>query len=237
MIRSGMITLQQGPPGFEENTSPEVLLLIGVAVLVLGFVLAFAGRLAWRPVMGFIGAVLGGLFGFVFGTAVGGVFVGLLVSMLGAVIGGMMFAFLMEIGLGVVAGFLTYIVASALTGSFIVSAVLAGVVFVLTIVFVEEAIGIVTAVVGGLLVGIGLIWVDLSDMLVVVLVMFGTMAFGAAFQLNAIREQRARKASVGRAGAQAAPPVPGRACSKCGGPLTYVSEYDRYYCHRCQRYE
>ena len=23
----------------------------------------------------------------------------------------------------------------------------------------------------------------------------------------------------------------------CGGPLEYVPEYNRYYCHMCQRYE
>ena len=232
-----MSILQQGPPGFEESASPELLLLIGVALLCIGFVLAFVGRLAWRPVMAFIGGVLGGLFGFVFGTAVGGILLGLLVSMLGAVIGSMMFAFLMEIGLGVVAGFLTYVVASALTESFIVSAVLAGVVFVLTVVFVEEAIGVVTAVVGGLLVGIGLIWIDVPDMMVVVLMMFGTMIFGAAFQMSAIKEQRAAKARGARSTAPVPPAMPGGACSRCGGALTYVPEYGRYYCHACQRYE
>lgn len=229
--------MQQGPPGFEENTSPELLLLIGVVVLCLGFVLAFAGRVAWKHVMSFVGGVIGGIFGFVFGTAVGGVLVGMLVGILGAVIGSALFVFLAQVGLGLVAGLLTYVVASSVLESYIISVVLAAVAFVATIAFIEQAIGVVTAVVGGLLVGIGLIWLDVTDMTVVVIVMFGTMVFGSAFQLSVIKEKReARERGVGVA-APVAPPMPGRMCPKCGKPLTYVPEYDRYYCHSCQRYE
>jgi hypothetical protein len=230
--------LQQGPPGFEENTSPELLLLIGAVVLCLGFVLAFAGRVAWKHVMSFVGGLLGGIFGFVFGTAVGGVLVGLVVSLLGAMIGSALFVFLAKVGLGAVAGLLTFIVADAAVGDLIVSAALAVAAFVATVVFAEEAIGIVTAVVGGLLAGIGMIWLDVTDMMIVVLVMLGTMVFGAAFQLVAIKEQKeAKTVRAAAAAAPAAPAMPGRACPRCGGPLSYIPEYNRYYCHKCQQYE
>lgn len=232
--------MQQGPPGFEENTSPELLLLIGLVVLCLGFVLALVGRIAWKHVMSFIGGVIGAIFGFVFGTAVGGVLVGLVVSMLGAVIGSAVFVFLAQVGLGVVAGLLTYVVALDVVGDAIVSLMLAGVAFVVTIVFVEQAIGVVTAIVGGLLVGIGLIWLDVTDMTIVVLGMFGTMVFGAAFQLSVIKEQRearAQRTTGPVPGAPVAPPVAGRMCPKCGGSLTYVAEYNRFYCPKCQQYE
>jgi len=228
--------MQQGPPGFEENTSPELLLLIGVAVLCLGFVLALAGRIAWKHVMSFVGGVLGAIFGFVFGTAVGGVWVGLIVSMLGAVIGSAVFVFLAQLGLGVVAGLLTYVVASGVVDNFIVSAMLAGVAFVVTIVFAEQAIGVVTAVVGGLLVGIGLLWLDVTDMTLVVMAMFGTMIFGSAFQLSVIKEKNVVRTATAQA-APATPPLSGRLCPKCGAQLTYVPEYNRYYCHKCQKYE
>lgn len=229
--------MQQGPPGFEENTSPELLLLIGLVVLCLGFVLALAGRVAWKHVMSFVGGAIGGIMGFVFGTAMGGLLVGLIVSMLGAVIGSALFVFLAQLGLGVVAGLLTYIVASVVVGNAIVSVMLAGIAFVVTIVFIQQAIGVVTAVVGGLLVGIGLIWLDVTDMTLVVLAMFGTMVFGAAFQLTAIKEREVLTAAPVGPAAPVAPPMPGRMCPKCGGPLTYVPEYNRYYCHKCQRYE
>lgn len=228
--------MQQGPPGFEENTSPELLIIIALVVLCLGFVLALVGRIAWKHVMSFIGGVLGGILGFVFGTAVGGLLVGLIVSMLGAVIGSALFVFLSHIGLGVVAALLTYIVASVVVGDAVVSLILAAVAFVVTVVFVEQAIAVVTAVVGGLLVGLGLIWLDLTDMTVVVVAMLATMVFGAALQLTVIKDKKEiRTGPV--AAVPVAPAMPGRMCPKCGGPLTYVPEYNRYYCHRCQQYE
>ncbi len=228
--------MQQGPPGFEENTSPELLIIIALVVLCLGFVLALVGRIAWKHVMSFIGGILGGILGFVFGTAVGGLLVGLIVSMLGAVIGSALFVFLSHIGLGVVAALLTYIVASVVVGDAVVSLILAAVAFVVTVVFVEQAIAVVTAVVGGLLVGLGLIWLDVTDMTVVVVAMLATMVFGAALQLTVIKDKKEiRTGAV--AAVPVAPAMPGRMCPKCGGPLTYVPEYNRYYCHRCQQYE
>ncbi|MDQ1371981.1 MAG: hypothetical protein QG582_896 [Candidatus Thermoplasmatota archaeon] len=228
--------MQQGPPGFEENTSPELLIIIALVVLCLGFVLALVGRIAWKHVMSFIGGILGGILGFVFGTAVGGLLVGLIVSMLGAVIGSALFVFLSHVGLGAVAALLTYIVASVVVGDAAVSLILAAVAFVVTVVFVEQAIAVVTAVVGGLLVGLGLIWLDVTDMTVVVVAMLATMVFGAALQLTVIKDKKeVRTGAV--AAAPVAPAMPGRMCPKCGGPLTYVPEYNRYYCHRCQQYE
>ncbi len=228
--------MQQGPPGFEENTSPELLIIIALVVLCLGFVLALVGRIAWKHVMSFIGGILGGILGFVFGTAVGGLLVGLIVSMLGAVIGSALFVFLSHIGLGVVAALLTYIVASVVVGDAVVSLILAAVAFVVTVVFVEQAIAVVTAVVGGLLVGLGLIWLDVTDMTVVVVAMLATMVFGAALQLTVIKDKKELRTGA-VAAVPVAPAMPGRMCPKCGGPLTYVPEYNRYYCHRCQQYE
>lgn len=228
--------MQQGPPGFEESTSPELLVLIAIIVLCLGFVLALVGRIAWKHVMSFIGGILGGILGFVFGTAVGGLLVGLIVSMLGAVIGSAVFVFLSHVGLGVVAALLTYIVASVVVGDAIVSLILAAVAFAVTIAFIEQAIGVVTAIIGGLLVGIGLIWLDVTDMTIVVIAMFGTMVFGAAFQLTVIKERKEVRTAAATA-APVAPPMPGRMCPRCGGALSYVPEYNRYYCYKCQRYE
>lgn len=230
----------QGPPGFEGTTSDEVSILIFVVMMVVGLVIAFAGRVVWRHLMSFIGAVIGGLFGFVLGTAVGGPLVGLFVSLLCAVIGGFVFVFLAEIGLGVVAGLFTYFVADAVFAEEILALVLAGVALVVTIVFIEQALGIVTALIGGLLVGLALIWLDWLDMTLVVVIMLATIVFGSSFQLMAIRNSDravATAADPGVTGPPAPPPVSGRSCPNCGGPLEYVPEYNRYYCHRCQRYE
>jgi len=237
--------MQQGPPGFESNADPTLLILISLGLLIVGLVVAFAGRIVWRHVMSFIGAIIGGLLGFTYGTAVGGILIGMIAGMLGAVVGSVLFIFLMEVGLGVVAGILTFVVAEAVIGEPIVSLVLAAVAFVATVVFIEHAIGVVTAVVGGLLVGIALIWLDVTDMLIVLLAMLTTMVFGGAFQMAAIKEQERRRQAAASAGiaavnmpvAPAAPQVPGRTCPKCSGSLTYIPEYNRFYCYKCQRYD
>jgi hypothetical protein len=157
--------------------------------------------------------------------------------MIGAVIGSMVFVFLAQVGLGAVAGLLTYVVALAVTDSFLFSAIAAAIAFVLTLAFIEHAIGVVTAVVGGLLVGIGLIWVDVTDMTLVVLAMFGTMIFGAAFQLSVIKEEKERRIRTAGPVAPVAPPVGGHVCATCNGPMTYIPEYNRYYCYKCQHYD
>ncbi len=230
--------MQQGPSGLESNTSPEIALLIAFAIMLVGVVLALAGRLVWRHVMSFIGGILGFLFGFTYGTAVGGPIIGLVVGFLGAMIGSAVFVFLMQVGLGVVAGLLAYIVSSTVFDSMFIGIVFAGVAFVVTIVFVEQAIGVVTAIIGGLLVGIGMLWMELFDMMVIVLIMFAIMVFGAAVQITMHRdEQRRKNAMMMAAAAPAAPAAMGRACPKCGGSLTFIPEYNRHYCYKCQRYE
>lgn len=225
--------MQQGPTGFENYATQDVLVLISIVLLVVGLLLAFAGRTVWKHVMSFIGAIIGGLLGFTFGTAIGGWLVGFIVGMLGAMIGSAMFVFLSELALALVAGLLAYILGDAVTGSQIVGLVAAAVAFGLTVVFIKEAIGVVTAIVGGLLVGIALVWSEFVDMTMAVVAMFAVMVFGAAVQLMGVREEERRK----REQAVVAPPMPGRTCPKCGGPLTYIPEYNRFYCHKCQRYE
>jgi hypothetical protein len=237
--------MAQGPPGFAESSYSEYGMIIFAVLLIIGIVIAFAGRIVWRHLMSFIGAILGGLFGFILGTAVGGPLVGLLVSILCAVVGSFVFIFLAEIGLGVVAAMFTFFVVDAMLGNEIVALVIAGLVLVITIIFIEQALGVVTAGIGGLLVGLALIWLDWLDMAVVMIIMFATIIFGAAFQLTAIKDKAMRgeavpvatAATMQGAPAPYTPPVPGRICPKCGGPLEYITEYNRYYCHSCQRYE
>jgi MFS family permease len=232
-----------GPPqGFENELSGDVGVLIYVLLLLIGLLIAFAGRAVWRHLMSFIGAIIGGLLGFVIGTAVGGILVGLFVSMLCAVVGSFVFIFLAEFGLGVVAGLFTYFVVVGVLENEIVALIAAAMALVLTIIFIDHALSIVTAVIGGLLVGLAILWLDWLDMTMVVLAMFAVIIFGAAIQLTAIkdRDEEERRRAVGQgavAATPAAPPMTGRACPTCGGPLEYIPEYNRYYCYRCQRYE
>lgn len=240
----------QGPQeffGYDLNVNSEVLAVIALLLVVTGLFLAFAGRRAWKHVMSFIGAVVGGLIGFAIGTAIGGLLVGFIVSVLAAIVGSALFIFLANLAIALTAGMLAFIAAGALTGSTIVGLVAGLIAFVLTIVFIEAAIGVVTAIVGGLLVGIGVMWLGF-EMLLVVVAMLGSMVLGGAFQMFALKEEselRARVRSVGSESSVAmqaaspppAPAVPGRSCSRCGGEMTYIPEYNRYYCQKCALYD
>jgi len=233
--------------GYDLGTNKELLFIAALAFLLIGLLLAFAGQRIWKHVMSLIGAVIGGLLGFTIGTAVGGPLIGLITGILGSMVGSAVFIFLARLGIGVVAGLLSFIVVAALTGSALLALVAAVIAFALTFAYIEVAIGIVTAVVGGLLVGIGLLWFDMS-MLVVVLALLAAMVLGAAFQMTALKDEVDRKRrvrAVGYSGPVAAaaitppepPPVPVRTCMRCGGQLSYIPEYNQYYCNKCQRYE
>jgi MFS family permease len=238
---------QQSLLGYDLGTNEELLLIVALVFLFIGLILAFAGRKVWKHVMSLIGAVIGGLLGFTIGTAVGGVLIGFITGILGSMVGSAVFIFLARLGIGVVAGLLSFIVVAEVTGSSVLALVAAVIAFALTFAYIEVAIGIVTAVVGGLLVGIGLLWLDM-EMLVAVLVLMAVMVFGAAFQMTALKDEVDRKrrvSAIGYSGSVAAaavappepPPVPVRTCVRCGGQLSYIPEYNQYYCHKCQRYE
>ena len=233
--------------GIDLGQNRELLFLVALALIMVGLFLAFGGRKIWRHVMSLIGAIIGGLVGFALGTAIGGVLIGLVTGILASMVGSALFIFLARLGIGVVAGVLGFVIAGMVTGSATVALIAGVVVFALTFAYIEVAIGIVTAAVGGLLVGFGLMLLRM-DMTLVVLSLLAIMVFGAAFQMVALRdeaEHRRRMERVGTTSAVAAaavappapPPMPGRTCPRCGGQLDYVPEYNRYYCYRCQRYE
>jgi hypothetical protein len=228
------------------HISPELVFLIALVIVFVGFALAFAGRRVWKHMMSFIGAIIGGLFGFVFGAAIGGWLVGFVTGLLGSFIGSALFIFLARVGISVVAGALALVVVGGLTGSGLLALVVGAIAFVVIFVYVETAIGLVTAVVGALLVGAGLFLMDLVDMLLIVVAVLGIAVFGAAFQMIALKEEKERwlahhathhPVAAAAVAAPVPPPMPGRTCSRCGGQLSYIPEYNRYYCYHCQRYE
>jgi len=231
--------MQQGPPDFDGNVESEYVVLIALILIIVGVLVAFAGRRVWKPTMSFVGAIVGGTMGYVIGYALGGWLLAVVVAMLAAFIGSVIFVFISQVALGLIAGFITYLVVVALIDNAIVGLIFAVVAVVVTYVYIEQAIGIVTAIIGGLAAGLGLIWLE-QDMLVSVLVMFVLIVFGAAFQMTALAEEQKRKVAGLAAPVAAAPvppPMPARSCSVCGGPLTYVAQYNRHYCQTCQRYD
>lgn len=222
----------------------QLLFLVALLLMLLGLALAFVGRKVWKHVMSFVGAVIGGLLGYVFGAAIGGWVVGFIGAMVGSMVGGAVFVFLARLGIAAVAGTLALIVVAGGTSSDIAGLLVAAIVFVATFVYAETAVGIVTAIVGGLLFGSGMFLLEM-DMTITVLAVLALAVFGGAFQMSVLKEEadRARRRRAGYSpvaaavSPPAAPPMPGRTCQRCGGQLSYIPEYNRYFCHRCQRYE
>jgi MFS family permease len=238
---------QQDLLGLDLSANKDLLLIVSILLIVVGLFLAFSGRRIWKRVMSLIGAIIGGLIGFAIGTAVGGVLMGFVVGILASMVGSALFVFLARVGIGVVSGVLGFFVVNILFADEMVALIAGVVAFALTFAFIEVAIGVVTAVVGGLLVGFGLVLME-QDMMVVVLSLLGVIVLGAAFQMIALRDESERKRRMNRVGTRSAvaaaavappepPPMPGRTCTRCGGPLRYIPEYDRYFCYRCQQYE
>jgi len=228
-----------------DGVDSNVLMIIALALILIGFALAFAGRRIWKHVMSLIGALLGGMLGFIFGTSLGGWLVGLMVAILGSFIGSAVFIFIARLGIAVVAGVLALAVGEGLTGSALAGLLLGLVVFVLTLVYAETAVGIVTAVVGGLLVGFGLYLLGV-DTAVTMISLFATALFGAVVQMTALKEEAdirrgyravSRSPAAATLAAPSPPPIPGRSCPRCGQQMRYMPDYNRYFCDRCQRYE
>ena len=179
---------QQDLLGLDLSTNKELLLIVAVLLVIVGLFLAFSGRRIWKRVMSFIGAIIGGLIGFAIGTAIGGILVGFIVGVLASIVGSALFIFLARLGIGIVAGVLGFVVADLLVTNTLIALVVGVIAFAVTFAYIEAAIGIVTAVVGGLLVGFGLLLTN-QQMMLVVLSILAVMVFGGAFQMIALKDE------------------------------------------------
>ena len=148
------------------NIDPTLATLIGAVLVLLGLALAFWGRSIMRTIMAMIGAALGSILGFLVGYAVGGYFIGLILAMVFGFIGSVLFGKLVKIGLALVMGLLAagliFIAfgipqVTGLGDTRVVGAIVAlFVVFAISYYFIEEILGIITAIIGGILLGLGM---------------------------------------------------------------------------------
>lgn len=190
---------------------PTLALGIGAALIVLGLALAFWGRGIWRFIMAIIGAALGSILGFIIGFAIAGYLLGLGLSFVGAFIGSILFGKLVKIGLALVMGLLAagivFLALGAPTGTglgdarMIAAIVALLIVFAISYYFIEELIGFITALIGGLLLGLGA-WIILGTGTGLIAGGAGLAVFviGAILQTMKTRRQKRVAAAV------AAPP-------------------------------
>lgn len=198
----------------------EVALLLGVILIAVGLALAFYGRRLWRTLMSLIGALIGSSIGFLAGYAIGGPLIGIVLAIVGAILGSLLFGFLVKVALaflvGLLAAALVFLVipgplpAGTGTGDprFIAAVIVLIVVFAIAYYFIDELIGVVTAIVGGLLLAGGVYLVLGTGFgLVAGIAGLAAFVFGAILQTIAIRRQK-RIAAAQRAAQYAPPPPP-----------------------------
>lgn len=214
------------------------LAIIGVLLILAGLGLAFAGRKLWTPFMSLVGAILGGAVGYIVGVYYVGAGLGpLLLGLIGSVLGSILFNYLVKIALALIAAgipaILTYYALGGNTAAdqtaqdtpVIVAILILLIVFAFAYYLVEELIGVVTALVGGFLLGAGVFLVGGSTSLALGT---GALVFlvGALLQTFAIRAAKKgsawrppwRRARVAPAAPRAAPPSSTRTYSSRAPP-------------------
>jgi hypothetical protein len=169
------------------------VLIISVILILVGVGMAFAGRIVWGTLMSLIGALIGGTIGYAIGFVLGGWIVAMVLSLILAIVGSMLLGAMVKIGLafltGLLAGgvFFLSLGAAPLDSKLVVAFIVLVIVFAISYYFIEEMIGVITALIGGILIGVSL-WLLTGDANFGLLM--GGLAFvgGALVQTYAIRK-------------------------------------------------
>jgi len=208
----------------EELTSElqdEVLFAILVIALIFGLLLVFAGRILWKPIMSIIGGFIGATLGYIIGLYFDGILLGLLGAVVGGLIGSLLFRLLVEFALSVLAGVVAFGVVFGATGNWLISFIALILVFILSSFFMEKIIGILTAVIGAILVGVCLTQLDIVSIESAVVISLVLIVLGSVIQMFFLE----RKA------APTLPPT--HLCPQCGSAMSYDQYNNRWYCRSC----
>ena len=202
---------------------PTILTALGGILALIGLLLAFVGRKMWTPFMSLVGAIIGGALGYIVGAVFFGnnVLAAGLLGLIGSVLGSILFNYLVKIALALIAaaipaGLAYYGLGGSGTAqdTAVIAAILVLLVFfAIAYYFVEELIGVVTSLVGGALLGVGVFLVTGNGTWAIV---GGAVVFlvGAIVQTLAIRRAkkggvwRMRRAKAAQAAMYAPPPSP-----------------------------
>jgi ribosomal protein S27AE len=198
---------------------PILQMFIFIIALCLGAILTFAGKLLWKPFMLIVGGFIGSIVGFALGFLFGGIVGGLIGAMLGGAVGGTIFAIVVKSALAALAGIISFTLIEVLTRDAFVALIIGFVVFVASVIFIEGVIGILTAILGALIVGVCLmgLGIDIGFAAIAALIL---MIAGSLIQTIFVKDRTGR-------------PRQARMCPNCRGPLRHSSEIDRWYCPNC----
>lgn len=193
------------------DTMPVLILVLGVILLIMGFVFAYAGRKVWHMLVVLIGAVIGGLLGAFIGYVFLGSIGALIGGLIGSFIGSQIFGYVAEAAVPIALGILIFIIVFLLTeGNIIVSAVVALAVLVLAFFMVDVLLTVITAAIGGILALFGVVFIGAyyeyaTEELVKMGAILGVILFftGLIVQMLTVKEERdAIKAKLARSRAR-----------------------------------
>ena len=208
---------------------PTLALVIAGILVLIGLLLAFWGRGILRFLMAIIGMLIGGIIGYVVGATVitgGGALLAIGLGLVGAFLGLILFWKLVKIGFALVLGLLAAVLVLLAFGvpqqgagvgdTRVIAAILVFlVVFAVSYYFIEELIGIITALIGGILVGVGAFLFIGPDPVSgvaswIIAAAAGAVIFfvGAASQTMRVRRQKRIASAISQPPAVAYPPPP-----------------------------
>ncbi len=145
---------------------PLASLIISILFIVVGLIVAYAGGVLVRSIFAIAGAIVGGSLGYAGGTLLGDFTMSIILAIVGAILLAALFTFLVRLGLALVVGVLpawgVYIYLGGTTGGlpeFQATATIAAIVVFIVAAVIAYALykpllGMVTALFGGLLVGV-----------------------------------------------------------------------------------
>lgn len=201
--------------------SDEALTAILAIALIFGIVIALAGRLLWKPFMAIVGGFVGAAIGFTLGNYFGGLLLGLLGALIGGFAGSLLFGAFVEAAISLLAGLVVFGIALIYTGNILISMIPAVIVFVLAAVLIEKIIGVLTAIIGGLIVGVCLSELEIVSTTMAAILALLLIVIGSVFQAFFLADK-------GREPDRSYP-----SCGRCGGQMTYDRYNNRWYCSLC----
>jgi len=139
-------------------------------VLLIGLIVALAGKAVARLVAFLVGGAALGLFLYQVGlsySAHQGQIIPLILGLLGFLVGGILGVLLLPVAVGLGLGFVFFSVASSLFGGFIVPLISGLIGFVIGVVLSKPVLVVVTAALGGYLVYIGLMGIGVERLLAI----------------------------------------------------------------------
>ena len=171
-----------------------VIFILAIIAVIIGIALALFGRAIWGMLLSAIGGMIGWMIGFAVGVFLFGfdtllsIILVIICGFVGSLLMGMIFRYLVEVALALVAGLMAAgVFWYAYPGQLIIAIILFVVVFVLSYVFIEKVVVIVTAFIGSIIAGVGAFFL-LGNLGYAVIAALGLLVAGIIIQFTMLDE-------------------------------------------------